>query len=377
MPTILDHAELVGNVSLTRRPFDALDSLILTQIVYMPMEGWMDHGERCTIAQAWTGLRKHCDYETLDVFQKKRYRLTEACAGLSRYAQWIVGDYVNQIDAQREMQFCAATFDLLNGTSHISFRGTDLTIAGWKEDLNLSFMIVPAQLEAVRYVERAAMSGHQLMLGGHSKGGNLAVYASATVSVDVQEQIAQVYSFDGPGLDEETLGSDGYHRVTDRIESYIPQSSVVGMLLYYHPVYTVVRASALGILQHDAMTWQIEDGKFDTLDDLDMSGKITDEALHAWLGGIKMDERKLLVDTLYDVVGAAQSELVTDLVEDWLDSASKMLEAIRGIDPEVKRKVRKMIRSLFSTGASEVVRMILPGIAEIGRTEKTVPADDE
>lgn len=378
MPNALDHAKLVGDMSLEDRPFDALDSLILTQIVYMPMEGWLDKGERCTLAQAWSLLRKHCDFETLDVFQQKRYLLTEACAGLARYKHWVVWNYVNQIDAQREMQFCAATFDLPCGISHISFRGTDLTIAGWKEDLNLSFMTVPAQLEAMRYITCTAQnSPNRLILGGHSKGGNLSVYAGACAPPQVQERISKIYSFDGPGLDAQTLRSEGYQRIRDRIESYIPQSSVVGMLLHYHPIYTVVKATALGILQHDAMTWQIKNGEFVILNDLDMSGKITDEALHAWLSGIKMDERKLLVETLYSIVGAAQSELVTDLVDDWRDNAAKMLEAIREIDPDVKKKVRTMIRSLFSTGASEVIRAILPHIAGLGKVERAGDVRDD
>ena len=161
----------------------------------------------------------------------------------------------------------------------------------------------------------------------------------------------RVYSFDGPGMDEETLGSQGYERISARIESYIPQSSVVGMLLHYHPRYTVVRSTSLGILQHDAMTWQVENGDFVRLDGLDMSGKITDEAIHTWLQGMDMDQRRELVDTLYRVVDASHAELVTDLIEDWRDSAVKALEAIRGLDPQAKGNVRRMLRSLFSSGA--------------------------
>ena len=278
MPNIQDHALATGGYTLAQRPFDALDSLILTQLVYMPMEGLMDRGERPTVAQAWAYIREHVDYERLDTFQKKRYRLFECCAGLKRYRDLPMHDYVNIIDGAMEMQFCACTWDLSGGECYIAFRGTDLTIAGWKEDLNMSFMTVPSQKEAVAYTERMARRGMALRLGGHSKGGNLAVYAGARVAPSVQERILRVYSFDGPGVDEETLGCQGYERISARIESYIPQSSVVGMLLHYHPRYTVVRSTSLGILQHDAMTWQVENGDFVRQDDLDMSGKITDEA---------------------------------------------------------------------------------------------------
>lgn len=367
MPNIQDHALAVGALGLEKRPFDALDSLVLTQLVYMPMEGLMDRGERPTVAQAWAFIREHVDFERLDVFQKKRYRLFECCAGLPRYRGWPMRDYVNAIDPAREMQFCACAFDLPGGERYIAFRGTDLTIAGWKEDLNMSFMTVPSQKEAVDYVERQGRQGAALRLGGHSKGGNLAVYAGACVDPAVQERILRVYSFDGPGMDEETLRSPGYDRISARIESYIPQSSVVGMLLHYHPVYTVVRSASVGILQHDAMTWQVENGDFVRHDGLDMSGQITDKAIHDWLQGMDREQRRELVDTLYQVVDAAQAELVTDLIEDWRDSAVRILEAIRELDPQAKVNVRRMLRSLFSSGAGGVVRTVLSHLAGPGK----------
>ncbi len=369
MPNVHDHAKTIGGQTLQERPFDALDSLILTQLVYMPMEGLTEGGKRPCVREAWAFIRDHVEFEALDQFQQKRYRLFESCAALDRYKDWPLHDYVNLIDDEREMQFCACTWDVPGYGQYIAFCGTDLTIAGWKEDLNMSFMTVPSQQEAVSYVERIARAngGRALCLGGHSKGGNLAVYAGARVDIATQERILRVYSFDGPGLDEDTLHSEGYDRISARILSYIPQSSVVGMLLHYHPVYTVVKAQSLGILQHDAMTWQVRNGAFVTQDDLDMSGKITDEAIHTWLKGMDMEERRLLVDTLYQVVDAAQAELVTELAEDWRDSAVKILEAIRELDPKVKRDVRRMLRSLFSSGASEVVRMVLPHLAKLGK----------
>lgn len=370
MPNIQDHAIDVGSLSLSERPFDALDGLILTQLVYMPFDGWLGEGDSCDLRECWRRLRATCDYERLDIFQKKRYRLFEACAMQRRYADWRMKDYVNTIDNEKEMQFCAATYIMPTGLRYIAFRGTDLTIAGWKEDLNMSFMTVPSQVEAAEYVSRAAQGhGDAISLGGHSKGGNLAVYAGVHAEADTRERIRRVNSFDGPGLDEETLKCEGYELIAPRIESYIPQSSVVGMLLHYHPVYTVVKAKSAGILQHDAMTWQVENGDFVREKGLDAAGRITDEALHAWLAGMDMDDRRLLVDTLYRVVDAGRAELVTELADDWRDYAGKALEAIRELSPEVKRDVRRMLRSLFSTGANEAIRAALPQLTRIGKAE--------
>ncbi len=368
MANIQDHVLYCGAQRLAERPFDALDGLILTQLVYMPMEGRLDKGETCTVAQGWQFLRDHVEYEGLDQFQQKRYRLFEVCAGQPRYRDWLMKNYINRIDNQREMQFCACTWLLEDGQSCVAFRGTDLTLVGWKEDLNMSFMTVPSQVEAADYVRRLAKeTGGDILACGHSKGGNLAVYAGACTDEETQRHIRRVYSFDGPGLDEETLHSPGYQRISGRIESYIPQSSVVGMLLSYHPVYTVVKSVSIGILQHDAMTWQVKNGCFQCMDDLDMSGKITDETMHAWLATMDNEDRRLLVDTLCQVVDASQAQLVTDLTSDWHKNALRMLEAIRELKPGVKRNVRRMIHSLFSSGASEVVRAVLPTLAKVGQ----------
>ncbi|MBR6572025.1 MAG: DUF2974 domain-containing protein [Clostridia bacterium] len=374
MPNIRDHAMTVGHQKLERRPFDALDALVISQLVYLPMEGHLTYGRTSTIAQAWDFLRENVDPSGFDRFQKKRWALFETCAGLERYRDWGMCDYVNEIDVGREMQFSACTYRLPGGLSCVAYRGTDLTVVGWKEDLNMSYMTVPSQHEAAEYALRASRrTGDALILCGHSKGGNLSVYAAATTDSSTRERIRRVYAFDAPGVDEETLHSHGYALVNDRIESYLPQSSVVGMLLNYHPVYTVVEAATLGILQHDAMTWQVENGAFVTLAGVDVTGRLTDETIHAWLAGMDMEERRFLVDTLYQVVDAAQAELVTDLATDWLESAGKMLEAIRGLDSKTRRNVVRLLHSLFSTGAGEIVKLVLSELLKI----RNSPANGE
>lgn len=363
MPNIQNHAIDIGHLSLTDRPFDELDALILSQLVYMPLEGFLSAGQTCTIEDAGEYIRENVTIHPLDTFQKKRYDLFEACAELPRYAYWEISSYLNEIDNEKEMQFCACTYLLPNGSRCIAYRGTDMTLVGWKEDFNMSFTTVPSQQEAAEYIQKAAAGhGDALYLCGHSKGGNLAVYAAATTDASTRERIRRVYSFDAPGVDEQTLQSDGYALVSERIESYLPQSSIVGMLLNYHPVYTVVKSGTLAVLQHDTMTWQVRDGAFATLPGLDSVSRITDEAVHAWLAGIEPEQRRFLVDTLYRVVASSQADLLTDLVDDWKESANRMLDALRGLDTQERKSIRRMLRALFATGANEVVDIILKGL---------------
>lgn len=343
------------------RPFSAPDSLALTQIVYMPMEGLLDEGGTATVAEVWAFLQREYPDNLTDPFQRKRYDLTGACAESVRLSGLVISDYVNHIDPVEETQFCACTFTLPDGASYLAFRGTDLTLAGWKEDLNMSFMTVPAQAEATAYVERAAeMKGGALLLGGHSKGGHLALYAAAHATPAAQARITGIYSFDGPGMDEATLQSEGYARISSRIESYIPQSSVVGMLLCYHPAYCVVKSNALGLFQHDALTWQIKDGAFETLDGLDLGTRMTDEALRQWIDHLTTDDRRMLTQTVFRLIATVDSETIDPLVQDFAGSSIKLFSAFRKLEPETRTEMRRMMGDLFSSGASEAARTLLP-----------------
>ena len=226
----------------------------------------------------------------------------------------------------------------------------------------MSFMPVPAQREATEYLDRAAGAFYgPLRVGGHSKGGHLALYAAAHVPQAVQKRIAHIYSFDGPGVDSATLTGKGYARISARIESYIPQSSVVGMLLCYHPVYQVVRSTGLGLFQHDAFTWQVRDAAFETLDGLDLGTRVADEALRQWIDRLTLQDRQLLTETTFRIISSIDPDTIDPLVQNLPGSSLKMFSAFRKLEPETRVEMRRMLGELFSSGASEAVRMLLPG----------------
>jgi len=383
MPNLFDHIRKYGAVSFDDRPFDALDSMALTQVVYMPMEGMDLREGQATLADLRAYIDQTWPEKFSDPYQRKRRELTNLCAESARYAGIRLYRYVNHIDPRQETQFCACTFILPFGSRYVAFRGTDLTIAGWKEDLNMSFQPVPAQREAVEYVETAATRfGGELMLGGHSKGGHLAVYAAAHVNAETQARLQCVYSFDGPGVDEDTLAGDGYAGIRERIESYIPQSSVVGMLLCYHPVYRVVKSSSIGLLQHDVLTWQIRDGAFELLDGLDLGTRMTDEALRQWIDRLSLDERRMLTNTVFGLISTLDSETVDPLVQDFPRSSVRLFSAFRRLEPETRSEMRRMLGDLFSSGASEAARVLLPVTFRVFGdlppvTLHPAPADDD
>jgi len=206
---------------------------------------------------------------------------------------------------------------LQDGSAFIAFRGTDYSLVGWKEDFNMSFCSsVPAQREAAAYVaEMAGMLPFNLHLGGHSKGGNLAVYAAAKVPLSVQNRIRSIYNLDGPGFTKPMLSDPGYLRVVPRIRTCIPESSIIGILLEHREPYTVIRSRQVGILQHEPYSWEIMAGGFLLANQMSAGSQFADRAITSWLEEMTDAERSEFVDMLYDLLRSGGATNVGDLLQ--------------------------------------------------------------
>lgn len=216
-----------------------------------------------------------------------------------RYADILLDGYENIFDPVRQEQFAALTLHLPDGSAAVAFRGTDGTLVGWKEDFNMAFStVVPAQLDAVRYLSDVAeRTQGGIYLCGHSKGGNLAVYAAAFCAPEVQQRILGVRNFDGPGFTQQVLSQTGFARILPRVRTYLPRSSVVGMLLEHEEAFTIVESRSVGIYQHNVYQWEIARGGFVELQQLSASSHLMDRALkglggrHAGGGSRRRDQR--------------------------------------------------------------------------------------
>lgn len=258
------------------------------------------------------------------------------------------------------MQFAAVTFDLPDGTHYVAFRGTDSTIVGWREDFNMAFESpVPAQSAAVKYLtEAAALTSGPLILGGHSKGGNLAVYAAAHADPMLQSRIRTVYSFDGPGLDDATMASEGYANIARRIRSFVPQQSVVGLLLTYHPEYTVVKSDGIGLLQHDSFTWQVLGTDFIAVTELDVGSQLVDHTVHEWLSKVTPDKRKIFIDTIFDILEATGANTVKELLKDVPGRVPAILKALQKVDFETAKMVVTLWGQFVQIGATNIFELV-------------------
>ena len=357
MANMMDYLMWRGDLPVRAAPWCAVDSLIMASFCYNDLSDLAADGQGLPLREL--APRLDLMERTGNQYFVQWRSLLYAMAESERFGGMRVHDYVDTVDPERRMQFSAVTAELDDGSTFVAFRGTDNTLVGWREDFNMSYESpVPAQQSAVEYLERACLwAKGPLRVGGHSKGGNLAAYAAAHVSETAQRQLSGIYSFDGPGLDDETIAGAGYARIRPALHSIIPQSSVVGLLMNYHADYTVVRAKAVSLLAHDAFTWQVLGPRFVEAGLTDAS-RLMDETLHQWLKQCDTAQRKEFVDTVFELLSATEASTLAEISGEKLKSAAAILSATHGMDGETKRMFLRLIGQFLSIGASNAWDMM-------------------
>ena len=358
MSNLLDYLAWRGDLALSADGWNEIDALAMAMVCYNDFPDAAIPGAR------WSVRELACMQPPVPDAKehvRERVGLLERMAASNRLSGLMLHDFVNEVDTARSIQFSALTADSPDGSVFVAFRGTDSTLVGWKEDFMMAFETpVPAQTAAAAYLERvAAVSAGPIRVAGHSKGGNLAVYAAMHASPAAQARIQAIYSFDGPGLDEASIHSDSYARIRSRIRSYVPQASIVGMLLAYHPEYTVVKSTAVGgIGQHDAFTWQVEGPRFVALEQLNRGSEAIDQALHEWLGQCDPEQRRVFVNTLFDIPQSTNAVQLSDMRRNVRASASAILEATRRVDPATGRMIWQLLGRFLQIGAGSLLELL-------------------
>lgn len=336
MGDILDYISWRGDLSWARSPFCPVDALALSALAYIHFEGVVPEGLDSPVPLRQAAER----YLALPPGRRGRFRcgrdlaLLRALGEAPRFAGAELCCRAGRFAPEEETQFAALAVLLGDGSAYLAFRGTDATLVGWKEDFNMSFMdLVPAQILAAEYAGGFAGGfPGPLRLGGHSKGGNLAVVGAALCPVKVRDRVEVVYSFDGPGFNPYLLARPGYQELRTRIRSFVPRSSVVGLLLTHEEPHTVVQSSQQGLFQHDLYSWQILGPDFLRLEEVDAGSRLIDRALKDWLAGLTRQERETVVDTLYGLLSCQDAKMVREALEP--ANLASALRAVREADPK-------------------------------------------
>lgn len=293
------------------------------------------------------------------------HMLFEETSNNPRFSTIRLGAVVEHVNRGEQTQFAAATFQLPDGRNRkhpthkgtlvISFRGTDDSLIGWKEDFNMAFQYpVPAQRAASAYLDMVARLWQgPIMLVGHSKGGNLAVYAAMNADTTVQRRIRHIYSLDGPGFPPEIVTSPAYRGIQSKVTKIVPSSSIVGMIFETPEPCRVVSSDSDGIMQHSAFTWQVNGDQFVTEPGLSSSSQLFNEELNHWVSALTPEQRERAVDALFTVLHANGATTFSEVMNNFPASIPSMLGAFVGLTPEDRRHLAEAVPILLKAATAK------------------------
>lgn len=318
MSNIFDYLAWRGDILFSQVPPGNVDALIFSTLAYVDYDGIVPED-----VYHFVPLREVVEklFATLDFDERIRVEndkdLLLLAAESERFGRVGMCHYQNVFIPEEETQFAAVTFLLEDGSAFLAFRGTDNSLVGWKEDFNMTFQeSIPAQRLAKEYVRNfASTTVADFHVGGHSKGGNLAVYAAAKNPLAVQRKIIEVYNHDGPGFKENMMTDPGYLAIVPKIQTFVPQSSVFGMLLEHKEPYTIIKSKKIGIMQHDPYTWEVMGNDFILVEELTADSRFLDRTMEAWLADMTNEERNEFVDAVFDLMMAEDTSNVKDILK--------------------------------------------------------------
>ena len=342
MSNIIDYLKWRGDLSFEISPFNEVDNIILSRFSYLPFQDiYLEQRENVkSIAKKMRIIPK------INFVWQDDKEFIEELAKTKRFQNLIVSDYVQKVDLSDEMQFGAITIWLPNGEKYISFEGTDMSMVGWKEDFNMSFKTnIPSQIEAVKYLEKIADKyTSNFKIGGHSKGGNLAVYSAIFCKDEIKERITGVLNADGPGFSKEIISGEEYKKIADKVHTYIPQSSIIGRLLEHEENYTIVESTQKGIMQHDIYSWQVQAKDLIKISELTNESKTVNKIVKEWLNNTTQEQRENFINTLYQIIGTTEAKTMSEFSSQWFKNIKKAIKTYKNMKQEDKKQIEEMIK---------------------------------
>ena len=350
MNNIFDYLDWRADVPFSLDPFNEVDNVVLSELAYADFDHIVGEDPRPIddVFTAYFSLHTREEVMARTSYTGRAPLLMEGMVGSARFGDLQVSHYMTRLN--KSAQMAAVTFHLGDGTCYIAFRGTDGTLAGWKEDFNLGFQTgTEGQQLALEYLNKVGrqVSG-QLRVGGHSKGGNFAVYASALCDPEVQLRIQEIYTNDGPGFREDFLESPGYQRILPRMISIIPDTSIIGMLMETGGVHHVVDSTATGIVQHDAFTWDVKRSQFVRIPMTEM-GLFLNRSIKRWMAGLDDEERRTCTDAIFTILESTGAESFKEVSSQKRKSLEAMFQTFRSLPADQRQDLMRALMQLVQS----------------------------
>ena len=362
---MLEYIKWRGDLTVDERELNEIDSLIFSTLCYEEFDDILSDGDSYTLdelAEIFFAMYEIEDLKKRINFSSRSYELLKAMKYTKRYGSLIVSHYVNEINHELDLQFCALTIENKEKWRYIAYRGTDDTIVGWKEDFSMIYRKeVLAQRKAVEYLEmrtketgiQKLFSKYRYYVGGHSKGGNLAMYAGANASADIQKKIKRIDNFDGPGFEDGFWQQESTYYVLDKIHTYIPTASLFGRLFIHKEKVSVVESKQVGLLQHVSFNWSIDVDHFKYADSVSEGSDKAVNKVNELLKEINNEEKEELVESLFTLFDNLNIYTLNDITK---INFNHVLIALKEIS-ELNNKERKVLL--------EILRVVWD-IADIG-----------
>ena len=338
---IYEYIDEFGDKTFDERPFNEVDGLVLAELAYLSFEnliGWT--APELTLSELSVHKKNLVQHS---YFSSGNVNLIKSAATSSRFQKIKVGWTDSYYNEEQIVQFAAVTYELGNGTAVVTFRGTDESIVGWKEDFNMAFISeIPAQTLAVDYLNKVAdRESGNLIVCGHSKGGNLAVYSSVFCQEITKSRISAIYNFDGPGFNEKIFTKPEYVALKNRIHKIVPHDSLIGILLEHENDYKVVPCKSAGIGQHNPFTWKVKDEtSFREKRRTTVSSKRFDNTMYNFVNQLSNEERKTFVNGLFAVIEGSGAKYLSELRDAPLKRLHAMRKAYSALTGEEKKLMK-------------------------------------
>ena len=336
MANLINYVKKYGDKSFLEEEFNELDNLVFSLISYINFTDILD--EDMTIGDAGNiYLEKHpfLEYLRLGYAEKEGYKLLKEVVNKVRYKDIIMKNYVYV--TSKDVQFGAVTFLVTNNLKYIAFEGTDGLISGWKEDFQMAYFYpVPAQVYASNYLNKnISIFDKNVIVGGHSKGGNLALVSSMNQNFIKRSKIKTIYSNDGQGLRYNEINSKKYLRIKDKLIHFVPDTCFVGVL-FRSNVFNPIKSNRKDVLAHAILSWQVDDKKL-VRSELTTQSLNLQKSLLKWLDNHDDEKRKKMVLGIFNVLEENNIEKLSDLRN--IKKAIKVINNFSKIDEETKKIV--------------------------------------
>lgn len=342
---ILDYIDWRGDIEIEYDGFNEVDNLIFSRLSYLPFEK-LNYFNKLTIKELYYKILDS-NLSTNSFLHSQDINLLRAMALSKRYKNIIITNFNFIREKKEELQFCALTFILPNNYIYIAYRGTDNTLVGWKEDFDMTYKdFIPSQQLALTYLNNTSTFFKKIYIGGHSKGGNLAMYASIYTKESVKNKIIKIFNNDGPGFLENIVNSIEYKSIKSKICTFIPQTSIVGKLLNNTSNYTVIKSDESFVYQHDPYSWIIKKDSFIYLSDTDKGSKIINKVTSKWIATASLEEREKVINLCYNILTKNNFNTLDDIKNNKFDSIKKIYNEYKNMTKEDKELLEKVLSYL-------------------------------